>query len=100
MAVPPALPLKGRKSFFSGMLRAAQRSDRAGGEAFQTTGAALRGGEDRMLAKTGDLQREETLGAGGDATATTAAACGIDFGVRILIDGNSPLFSSWHLSYS
>jgi hypothetical protein len=37
-----------------------------------------------MLAETGDLQREETLRAGGDATATTAAACGIYFGMWIL----------------
>ena len=40
-----------------------------------------------MLAKAGDLQREEPMRTGGDAAATAGAAFLVDLGVRMRFHG-------------
>ena len=67
--------------------REAQRPHRTGGETVEASVAARGSQQNRMLAKAGDLQREEPMRTGGDAAATAGAAFLVDLGVRMRFHG-------------
>jgi len=67
--------------------RKAQRPNRAGVETVEASVAAPGHRQNRMLAKAGDLQREEALRTGGGAAATAAAASCFNLWVGMLFHG-------------